>query len=148
MQNPVTGGWNLIYVYYCDGGSFSGDATAPLNASGTPLWFRGRRILSEVLRALLATRGLARATDVLLSGGSAGGLSAFLHANYIGSMLPTTSTLAVVPLSGFFLAGPNAAGDALFEPNMRWVFGTHNATAAVAQSNPQCLVDHANATWR
>ena len=147
-QNPVTGGWNLIHIYYCDGGSFSGDAAAPLNASGTPLWFRGRRILAEVLRTLLASRGLARATDVLLSGGSAGGLSAFLHANYVGTMLPADATLAVVPLSGFFLDGPNAAGDAFFEPKMRWVFDTHNATAAVAQSNPQCLTDHANATWR
>ena len=149
--NPVTGGWNIIYLWYCDGGSFSGDADAPLDANGTKLWFRGRRILEQTLGALLAPRvGMGQATHVLLSGGSAGGLSAYLHANYVGSRLPRGAVLAVVPLSGFFLNGPNAAGAPMFEPRLRWVFKTHNATAAVAQSNPQCLADHAatNGSWK
>ena len=64
-----------------DGGLFSGDAAAPLDGTGTGLWFRGRRILEQVVTvtSLLATQGLDQAIEVdALSGGSAGGLPTYL----------------------------------------------------------------------
>jgi len=72
--------WAVISAFrYCDGASFSGDKTEPFmynTSTGTqPLYFRGRRVLDAVLDTLLAEHGLDQATDVLLSGGSAGGLS-------------------------------------------------------------------------
>ena len=50
--NPSFHNWTKVYVRYCDGGSFSGDAlaTAP---DGKTLHLRGRRILDAVLDALV-----------------------------------------------------------------------------------------------
>ena len=42
------------------------------------LWFRGRRILDAIMETLQQPQyGLAKATDVLLTGCSAGGLAAY-----------------------------------------------------------------------
>jgi len=143
--NPITGGWNILYLQYCDGGSFTGDRDEPIDVNGTKLYFRGRRILREMITSLLATRGMAAATEVLISGGSAGGLSAYLHANYISRRLPASATVAVVPLSGFFLESPDAGGAVTVVDRFRWLFETHNSTAAVEQSNPRCLFDNRGA---
>ena len=108
--NPVTGGWALAHLYYCDGGSFSGDRSEPIDAgNGTLLYFRGSRILHEVMTALLAQHGLDHASEVVVTGGSAGGLSAYLHANYIRSRVPSAASVVVMPLSGFFLDSSLAA---------------------------------------
>lgn len=50
--NPQFYNLTKVYVRYCDGGSYSGDtmATSP---DGSPLHFRGRRILDAVLDALV-----------------------------------------------------------------------------------------------
>lgn len=95
-----------------------------------------------MITSLLTTRGMAAATEVLISGGSAGGLSAYLHANYITRRLPASASVAVAPLSGFFLESPDAGGAVAVVDRFRWLFETHNSTAAVAQSNPLCLVDN------
>ena len=55
---------------YLDGGSFSGNQTAPdSNGTGYPkIYYRGRRILDAVLDSLLSAQGMSAATDVVLSG--------------------------------------------------------------------------------
>jgi hypothetical protein len=59
----------------------------------------------------LEEHGLDAATEVLLSGGSAGGLSTYLHADHIGSRLPKSVTkYRAAPNSGFFLLHNDATG--------------------------------------
>jgi len=74
--NPDFHGWNAIWLGYCDGTSFSG------NLSGTHdgLHYRGRANLDAILDFLLSHRGLDQASDVIFTGGSAGGLTTYLHA--------------------------------------------------------------------
>jgi hypothetical protein len=84
---------------YCDGGSFSGDRTESIIVNGTQLFFRGRRILDAVLDYLKESHGLASATEVLLSGGSAGGLSTFLHADYVRSQFGQEVKFGAAPVS-------------------------------------------------
>jgi hypothetical protein len=134
--NPIVGGWEIINLYYCDGGSFSGDRIDPININGTRLYFRGRRILEEIVSVLLK-RGLSDATHLVITGGSAGELSAYLHANYIGSPLSKGTDVAVISLSGFFLVLRMWPGRTGMFLRMRWVYETHNMTASVAQSNPK-----------
>lgn len=62
-----------------DGGSQTGDLTAPVSVGSETIYYRGKRILNAMIPAL-KTRGLASATDLVISGCSAGGLSTFLHA--------------------------------------------------------------------
>jgi STAM-binding protein len=82
------------YIKYCDGNSFSGDRTQPLRVTGTDgltkqLYFRGVRILNAVLHTLAQRFGLRDATQVLLTGCSAGGLAAYLHADRVHEALVT-----------------------------------------------------------
>jgi hypothetical protein len=62
----------------------------------------------------LKTKGLGNATDVLLSGNSAGGYGAFIHADYLASQLPS-ATVKAAPQAGWFspedpAATPKGAG--------------------------------------
>jgi hypothetical protein len=87
--NPDFAFFNRVVLYYCDGASFSGDKDEPYVYPKTnqTLYFRGARVLDALLDALIQDHGLNKATDVLLSGGSAGGLSTYLHADYVGGYL-------------------------------------------------------------
>ena len=105
---------------YVDGGSFSGNRSAPVldPATNRTLYFRGKRILRAVLLDLLTKRGMAAATDVVLSGCSAGGLAVYLQADYVASFLPTATRFVALPDSGYFFAsGTSARGS--FEALMR-----------------------------
>jgi hypothetical protein len=103
--NPDFATWNRVILMYCDGASFSGDRDDPVVVDGTPLYFRGHRVLDALLDELLTPAfGLNRAEQVLLAGGSAGGLATFLHTDFVRSkMPPSVRTFKAAPVSGFFL---------------------------------------------
>lgn len=71
------------------------------------IYFRGARISNAVLDTLL-NMGLSEASEVLVSGWSAGALTALLHADHIHERLkvgaPNLNKFRVVPISGFFLS--------------------------------------------
>jgi len=84
--NPDFNEWNRIYVPYVSGDVWGGAATTALNpfpsavgveeegeAGGWTGWFQGHSIVEEVLVSLRQTAGLGGATDVILTGCSAGG---------------------------------------------------------------------------
>ena len=103
--NPDFAGGHRVILWYCDGGSFAGHRGAPLLVDGTALQLRGKANLAALLGALRRDRGLGGATEVVLSGGSAGGLAALLHADAVRGMLPPRlARYGVAPISGFFLA--------------------------------------------
>jgi hypothetical protein len=72
--------WNQVVLMYCDGASFSGnlDGTV-LTKDNTKLHFRGHRNLKAMMKWTL-DHGLGEGTDLIVTGGSAGGLATFLHA--------------------------------------------------------------------
>ena len=72
-----------------DGASFSGDLSAPATAGDQKLFFRGHRILDVVLDSFLSS-GLSKAKTLIVNGCSAGGLSTYLHLDYIRSRVPAT----------------------------------------------------------
>ncbi|VFR01125.1 unnamed protein product [Cuscuta campestris] len=57
--------WNRVFVRYCDGGSFAGNADKPDPV--TRVYYRGARIFDAVVRDLMA-RGLKDARNVLFAG--------------------------------------------------------------------------------
>ena len=67
--NPEFANWHHIELWYCDGGSFSGDLDNSVSVDGKEIWFRGRRNLATILDHLNEeTFGdLSKATDVRLS---------------------------------------------------------------------------------
>eukprot|EP00729_Bicosta_minor_P015858 gene15858-27694_t len=93
-MNPTFADWNHVILMYCDGASFAGNLTEPLhwsdpkNASNTAtIYLRGARVLEYLIDDLIATRGLGRATNVLFTGGSAGGLATYLRADAVNAQL-------------------------------------------------------------
>eukprot|EP00854_Cymbomonas_tetramitiformis_P007035 gene7035-8391_t len=145
-QNPDFAGANHVYLKYCDGNSFSGDREKPVKTTaGVTLHFRGKRILDAVLDTLAMdpTYNLSEASDVLLTGCSAGGLSTYLHADYIGERLdvlaPNLQRYKAAPCSGFFLDHPNAEGLPVYTQQMKAIFALSNATAGM---NAACIAAH------
>lgn len=73
-----------VFLKYCDGAGHQGVRQAPLSYKGEKLYFRGHNITVAQLDDLERTIGLfSKATDIIVSGGSAGGLAVFTWVNYI-----------------------------------------------------------------
>ena len=82
------------------------DPVRAKNATSTStqlLYFRGGAILQAVVAQLIARHQLDAATDVVVGGASAGGLSAYLHADKFTAALPSATRVTSLPDSGFFL---------------------------------------------
>jgi len=86
-SNPDFCNFNRVHMVYCDGNSFSGNRDDPVEVNGKNLYFRGRRIIDEILNTLQQDYGLANAENVLLTGCSAGGLATYLHTDYVHDRL-------------------------------------------------------------
>ncbi|KAL1511868.1 hypothetical protein AB1Y20_005152 [Prymnesium parvum] len=147
-ENPEFCEHNRVYVKYCDGTSYTGDLAHPLLVDGTRVYLRGGRIVEAVLQALLP-KGLAEATEVLLSGCSAGALGAMVRADAIHHavrrLAPRLSRFGVLPLSGFFSARASLEGRFLFAEQMRRVYELSNASASISRS---CASAFNDAPWR
>ena len=143
-SNPTFAHANHVELWYCDGGSFSGDAAEAVVINGKKLYFRGKRVLDAILDFLaLPKYGLSNATEVLVSGGSAGGLSVFLHADYVRTRIgqQINDKQAVVkfgaaPVSGFFLMHNSVEGDNIYPARMRNIYHMMNSSGGV---NQRCL---------
>ena len=89
--NPSLYNWNVVFVKTCDGGSWTGNRSDPVDVGGTTLYYRGRAILDAVVDALLSSpfpaasglrRSITDATDVVIGGGSAGALGVYLNVEH------------------------------------------------------------------
>ncbi len=100
----VTGEWNFVWLGYCDGSSQTSDVAGPVLVGNVTIHLRGRALLAAHLAELEARYGfLSNATEVVVSGTSAGGLSAHLHAPTIRAALQKpTARLVAVPDAGFW----------------------------------------------
>ena len=145
--NPMMYNWNIAYVQYCDGGSYSGNNDTTATVQGRQLFFRGKRIREAVYDSLSKIHGLGEATDVVISGCSAGGLAAYLHVDLWCDALKRDAPgvkCVGMPDSGFFLdyqdprrhglLGNTQSGN--YHAGLKWVFKTMNASGAV---NRDCV---------
>ena len=131
--NPLMHNWSMVFLPYCDGASFTGNLEPPVAVGNATIYYRGHRVLRAVIAALLASAdaGLASASEAVISGCSAGGLSAILHADEWRAALPAAAKVVAVPDSGWF-QDYNAPGVAQsFEQLMLWIFARMNATEGV-----------------
>ncbi|KAJ1286596.1 hypothetical protein BS78_03G364600 [Paspalum vaginatum] len=109
VDNPDFYNWNKVYVRYCDGASFSGDAEDEAQ-DGTKLFFRGLRIWDAVVDELMG-KGMDNAKQALLAGCSAGGLATLLHCDNFRARFPQEVPVKCLPDGGFFLDIKDLAGD-------------------------------------
>jgi len=145
---------NCLYLPYCDGASFSGHRDDPwpvLSAAAggsdgavTQLMFRGLRNLDATLDVALAGLGLSEATELVVTGSSAGGLATFLHADHIVEKVaeeaPGLVKAHALPIVGYFLDHTTFSHDTQnsYPARMEYVFGMQNVGSSGAVS-PYCL---------
>ena len=103
-----------------------------------------------MLDTLITKFGLSNAQEVLISGGSAGGLASFVHADHIAARLPSSvRRIGAAPISGFFPLHASADGTHTFAARLRSACALHNCTAGVSR---RCLAslpaDQAQESWR
>jgi hypothetical protein len=101
--NPF-GEWNFAWFAYCDGASQMSDNSAPVVYKNASLHMRGRALLDAHLAELEAQHGfLSTATEVIVSGTSAGGQSTYMHSSFIKSQLRVPGArLVAVPDAGWW----------------------------------------------
>lgn len=155
-HNPHFYDWNIVYLRYCDGGSFKGNATSaarpdyvlsksdgvpnslPLKdlmgsrVNGFPL--KGQAVFEALISHLIEGRGLALATHLLLSGISAGGVAALLHCDAFRNRLLAVSAASTEPVvkcladAAFFIDVGDVFGYRGLRNHFREVVDMHSPT--------------------
>ncbi|XP_066932066.1 uncharacterized protein [Clytia hemisphaerica] len=143
--NPDFYDWNLVWVVYCDGASFTGNRERPIiSKSGQTIYLRGKRVLNAIINDLLFNRGFKSAESVILTGSSAGSMAAIFQADYIASRFPTTVPVRVLADAGFFIDTAPIGGKSL-EIAFKKVYEMQNASAGL---NQDCTNDFKNQPWK
>ena len=125
--------------------------------NGVDLHFRGHHILLAVFdtltaNAMAAPSPYSAATDVVLSGCSAGGLSTFLHTQFVAdTLVPKGARFHSIPVSGFFLDAMSVQGIAVYTQQMQVVWdlqqpavGVNAACVAAWPVDQDCHANMAN----
>eukprot|EP00045_Choanoeca_perplexa_P013817 m.158314 g.158314 ORF g.158314 m.158314 type:complete len:391 (+) comp16467_c0_seq4:37-1209(+) len=141
--NPTFSTWSVAYLYYCDGASYGGNLSQPLDVNGTQLHFRGFAILNAFIQHLQQHRSLNSATHVVLSGHSAGGLGTYMHTDHVRSLLPANVIYGAVPDAGFFLDTPNVHGQYYYTDRIETI-----ANISQVVSDKDCMAAYPTDTWR
>ena len=141
-----------MFAPYCDGSSWTGDAEAPVptaangTGQGRPIYYRGRRLLDALLDSVLAA-GLRGARQLLWAGCSAGGLTTYLHADYVASRVSAgTRTLALADAMFSLQHEPATPLSPTFPQQMQHGYTAWNATGGI---DAGCLAEYGRADgWR
>jgi hypothetical protein len=90
-NNPDFYDASMVQVLYCSSDDWSGAkaSTTAYNPTDPTTWnFQGRAILDSVIADLEASHGLGSATEVMLTGQSAGGVGTFANVNPVAKLIP------------------------------------------------------------
>ena len=133
-DNPVFATYNRVSFPYCDGSSFTSHRETPLptpNGSKTALLhMRGAANLRAAIASLKKRHGMKHVRHLVVTGGSAGGLSTFLHTDLLGQLAGAQDVVGM-PDAGAFRVLPPPACCAWAD-----IVALHNATGAL---NPKCV---------
>lgn len=145
--NPDFYGWNAVFLGYCDGTSFSGNLTGVHQG----LHYRGRANLDAVLDSLLL-RGMAHATDLIFTGGSAGGLTTYLQLDYVASRMKAANTATKVRGlgdAGWFLDhAAYGTTEHVYTGQMQYLFNMSKSTTNAACMSALGEGEGAGALWK
>jgi len=90
IQNPDFYNANHVMIHYCSSDLWSGNKTRP--GPQGPFHFRGRKIFRSVIRDLMnksAPNLTEQGTEILLQGGSAGGVGVMVNLDWLAEQLPS-----------------------------------------------------------
>jgi len=139
-ENPIFFGWTKVFTGYCDGSSWTSfqEKTEFGNDSvKITEYHRGKPNLKAIFSSMLSN-GLRNATNVILTGSSAGGLSVLLHANLIQSWIPLSVDFRVLADAGWFLDHENRYGVPTYEEQAKSAMGV-NLWNSLGGLNTKCV---------
>lgn len=103
--NPTLCNYNFVYMPYCSQDLWTGQRVT-VSPKTFGLYFSGRWIVKATLDLMSATHDLKGATEVILSGNSAGGFGVYSNVDYFQAYLPQAKVVGA-PIAGFeFYAWP------------------------------------------
>lgn len=140
--NPMMHNWNTVYMHYCDGGLWTGSIADPVPLSDYPgevLSFRGGANAWAIFNDLLDNQGMGAATDVVVSGQSAGGIAAYNYIDLFAAALPAATKVSGLMDSGFFLPLDYPGCD--YKSQVDWIFENMGSQDYL---NPACLTAQAS----
>ena len=162
--NPRFSNATLVFVHYCDGSSGTSYQAAPLPAppglladlaarnisAPAQVWLRGRANLRATIAYLLSELGMASASTLLLTGGSAGATAVFAGLEFVKGWLPPTLRLLGAPDAGFFLDLPRAdnSSDYWYRSCFQAADEVWGGSAAGTVSSPACLAAYKGEPWK
>ncbi|GJP32243.1 hypothetical protein CLOM_g16837 [Closterium sp. NIES-68] len=135
--NPVTNprfyNWNLVVPIYCDGGGFAGRAGFKNVSETEGVYLDGWKIIKAVLTDVTDYKGLKTASQVLLSGVSAGAEAVVTLCDQLPALVPSAKTTKCLMDSGFFLDALDMNKRSAFRKRIQLLAGLH-----VFVGNPRC----------
>jgi O-palmitoleoyl-L-serine hydrolase len=107
VGNPAVWDWNMVQIPYCSQDLWTGTVTVPSNETTFGLYFSGHWILDSVVRELLHGYDLDLATDVVLTGESAGGIGVTPNLDWLAEVLGSNVRVVGAPVAGlYYFADP------------------------------------------
>jgi len=129
--NPLFHSWNKIWIPI-SGTSFTGDRDSEL-----PYPVRGKRIQTAVIADLLENHGMKNAANVILTGGSSGGLATYLTCDRVGEQVKTanpTARYTCLADAGYFLDHPDIKGNPSTTPLFQSSYYAWNSSSGTNQA--------------
>ncbi|XP_042001329.1 pectin acetylesterase 11-like [Salvia splendens] len=130
--NPDFYNWNRVFIRYCDGGSFMGDAQRDDN--GHIVELRGLRVFTAVMDELLNVKGMKKTENAILAGGSAGALAAILLCDRYRALIPDAKRVKCLSQSGFFIRAKDLPDANRREGGFAHIIDFHNMIDALPKS--------------
>eukprot|EP00753_Platysulcus_tardus_P000836 PLAT10740.1.p1 GENE.PLAT10740.1~~PLAT10740.1.p1 ORF type:complete len:394 (+),score=163.45 PLAT10740.1:34-1215(+) len=133
--NPKFARWNQVFIPYCTGDVHGGRVAA--SSATWNFFFEGHTGLVTLLQHMEDTLGLAHVSELVVTGGSAGGWGTFLNIDYIASRYPHARVTGV-PVAGWFLdAHPYSNKTTPFSTGVQAIVQLYDLFL-----NPSCVAAH------
>lgn len=92
--------WNRIFIPYCDGSLHTGSKLDAIKFKDRNLYFRGSNNTIAHFNLLNEKYNLFSATNITITGTSAGGVAAFVWSNYVYERSKNPEGVLIIPDSG------------------------------------------------
>lgn len=99
-ENAILFNWTRIFVPYCSQDLHSGTRTTVSNST-FGYYFSGHHIFASVVKNLISIERLGKASDVVLTGGSAGGIGVWINIDYLQNQIPAANVVGA-PIAGYY----------------------------------------------